>query len=753
MPDPTIEIHVAVNAGQEETPPAVPAAPPGTVNGLLLALFLSGMAAMINQTVWQRALKVYLAGCESISAMIVVLAFMLGLGAGSLFMGLKAHRVRNPLRLLGTVEILLFAINLAIAALLRLDLSESIYSFQRLAVSLGIPLRLLYGVISGSILFAPCFLMGITMPLVSEAFQRQLNRGTPGVLTLLFVLNTLGSVAGGLCSGFYLLSHLGQRTSLLAGAAANCAAGVIILLHRQARRAGGAPRPAEAAPGGQKGRLTTEEVMGFWLGFLSLGYEMYLLRNVALAHLPLPYNFSLVLCCFLFFWSAGVFAAKRIEECIPLLLVVSALLASLAPAYFFIDRLHPLRRFLGDGEVFASAAIYTLPCLPFGALFGQVVSRAARRWGNDVGRYHGLNTIGSCLGILAITLVGLEMNQGYVALAISAGYLALWRHQDRRIPGARAAGAPGRLARWARVAALAALAIGLPLHILYDLKPGLFARGRVSYYSKDGVVEITRSGAMIWDGLLHSTLSTNGNHLGSNNWLLAAVPYLCHEEGPIDDALVIGLGTGITAGTLARSDRIASVDVYEINRKLEQVLRDYPEGTLGVLKNPKVHFRWRDGRTGLAIDGKKYDLVTQQPTYLKQAGSSLLLSREYMRLVSSRLKNGGIFCIYSNSHGNRQQALLVRQTAKAVFAHCLSFGDGYMVLASNEPFSYRCSRIEDPECKDPLMDEVRAVGLEVMKRYLDSPAMKWEGLPCIITDDHPVVEYPDVVAGMRVRPD
>ena len=102
---------------------------------LLFALFLSGVAAIINQTVWQRALKVYLAGSEAISSMIVVLVFMFGLGAGSFYMARSAHRVRNPMRLLAVVEMLLFAINLFIAFLLSLDISESVP--ERAAVSVG----------------------------------------------------------------------------------------------------------------------------------------------------------------------------------------------------------------------------------------------------------------------------------------------------------------------------------------------------------------------------------------------------------------------------------------------------------------------------------------------------------------------------------------------------------------------------------------------------------------------------------------
>ena len=68
---------------------------------VLLALFaqlLSGAAAIVNQTVWQRSLIVHFAGSEAVSSMIVVLAFMAGLGAGALWIGRTADRIRNPAR-------------------------------------------------------------------------------------------------------------------------------------------------------------------------------------------------------------------------------------------------------------------------------------------------------------------------------------------------------------------------------------------------------------------------------------------------------------------------------------------------------------------------------------------------------------------------------------------------------------------------------------------------------------------------------
>ena len=116
---------------------------------------------------------------------------------------------------------------------------------------------------------------------------------------------------------------------------------------------------------------------------------------------------------------------------------------------------------------------------------------------------------------------------------------------------------------------------------------------------------------------------------------------------------------------------MARVDAYEISHVLEEVYERYPDGTLRLRENERINFILQDARTGLALNAKKYDVIQTQPLYLKQSGSSLLNSVEFMRLVQSRLKKNGVFCVYSN--GTPEQAFALRETADAVFAHRESF--------------------------------------------------------------------------------
>ncbi len=92
------------------------------------------MAGIVNQVVWQRGLKVFLGGSETWSSMTVVLVFLLGLGAGSALAAGWASRRKNPLRALAGLELLLVLVNSLVAVLLAVDLTETVYAVQRLAV-------------------------------------------------------------------------------------------------------------------------------------------------------------------------------------------------------------------------------------------------------------------------------------------------------------------------------------------------------------------------------------------------------------------------------------------------------------------------------------------------------------------------------------------------------------------------------------------------------------------------------------------
>ncbi|NCB39290.1 MAG: hypothetical protein EOM80_11005, partial [Erysipelotrichia bacterium] len=680
-----------------------------TTNGksrslFFLILFLSGFAGLINQVVWQRAIKVYLGGADAICSMLVVLVFMLGIGIGSLLMGKKASTLKNPIGALAKTEFALFVVNLIVLALLLIDLSDSIFAFQRAAISFGIPITLLYSITGIAILILPCLLIGMTMPIASEGANRQLQFKNSWMVDHMFFINTLGAFAGAILTGFKLLPIYGQTVCLILAALFNLSAAILLSFLKSAPvesiEPSGDSQPACLEKPGRSDwwQFRDEEIATFFLGFVSLAYEMYLFRAIALVYKPLPYTFSMILSFFLLAWAIGVLMAGYLKDSVLPAIIIGSLTIFLSPYVVMYDRVIAV----GLGLIFAGISYY-IPCIMFGLVFGQLLNRFIKNWGSDVGKFMGLNTFGSCLGILAMTLVGGNIFHAFNAwiLGTIMAMVAIWLYLKTLTIS--------YIKNYCGSAVLLLGFISISLLAVEGQSSPHIDKVYRTYSDPVGVTEIANNGDLIWDGLWHSKLSDGKNHIGQSNWMHAVVPALCTNHEIVDDVLVIGVGTGITIGTLARSSSIKNLEAYDINKSLKLVMTDFPAQTLNVLTNPRIRMIWQDARSGLALNEKKYQIITQQPLYLKQAGSSNLLSEEYLRLVAKRLADDGIFLVYANSQGNREQQMVVRKTLESVFPHCVSFLKGYMYVVSKSPIVYPRESIEKKlAVNDDLVKEIKS---------------------------------------------
>ena len=173
---------------------------------LCLAFFASGFAALLCQVVWQRMLGLF-AGSDTVSAALVVGAFLTGLGIGTIL----AARVAD--RLSRAQAIIAFAIcetGVAVFALV-----SKLFLYDWLALEMA-------GRIDGMLgIFALCFmglvlpttLMGASLPLLSRAVATSVQ-ALAARIALLYGLNTVGAGMGALLGGWVILGTLGFERAL-----------------------------------------------------------------------------------------------------------------------------------------------------------------------------------------------------------------------------------------------------------------------------------------------------------------------------------------------------------------------------------------------------------------------------------------------------------------------------------------------------------------------------------------------------------
>ncbi len=176
---------------------------------LYIVFLLSGFAALLYQVVWQRSLYAII-GINIESVTIVVTAFMLGLGLGSLAGGALSKSASRPVLLyFALVELGIGAFGLGSLSLF--------HAIGRLTLGMG---AFATFVVTFLLVLIPTVLMGSTLPLLVAHFVRA-NRNVGKSVGALYFVNTLGSALASAASVLFILGALGQTGSVRLAAAMN----------------------------------------------------------------------------------------------------------------------------------------------------------------------------------------------------------------------------------------------------------------------------------------------------------------------------------------------------------------------------------------------------------------------------------------------------------------------------------------------------------------------------------------------------
>ncbi|MBI3326869.1 MAG: fused MFS/spermidine synthase [Nitrospinae bacterium] len=207
---------------------------------VLLVCAASGFAALGYEVLWTRAL-VFFVGNSTYAFSAMLTTFLCGLAAGSLLLARLADRTRNPLALLGWLQV-----GIGLGALLTVPLLGFVFyrvgdtwnAFE--SAYWGGPLWIKFLKTFG-IMFAPTLLMGATFPLVGKLYTPDLRRVGQGIGTI-YAFNTLGAIGGALAAGFLFMPLLGLHRGLLVLSGLNVLLGGLLLYRQLAL-----PRPLRGA--------------------------------------------------------------------------------------------------------------------------------------------------------------------------------------------------------------------------------------------------------------------------------------------------------------------------------------------------------------------------------------------------------------------------------------------------------------------------------------------------------------------------
>src|SRR5579863_5142383 len=470
-------------------------------SSLIAALFFcSGFPALIYQIVWQRALfAIYGVNVQSVA--VVVSAFMLGLGLGSLVGGWLSEKFPDR-------GILIFGVcELAVAGfgLISLRLFHWVSGFTA-GSSLGITI-----LFSFLLLILPTMLMGATLPLLVEQLVRSSRDVGYSVATLYFV-NTLGSAVACFVCAQVLMRNFGQSGSVTVAACLNALVGVTAFLYGRSQR----PliqeevkrESADPARSANTLGLRTAAAMAGVAGFLALGFEIAWFRIFALATSDRAPAFALLLATYLAGIAAGSFLSETLcerKKINPVSLAgVSMLVAGIISVYLppLLADLswHNIPALMGAPAFFLTAC-FLGSVLP---LLCQASVSAGDSAGRSVSLIYVSNIIGSTLGSLIIGFVVMNYSSTQAiaselagAAIVTGAALILFRSGRFQLP-TRA---------WALVFPAAAIAVSAPAYsnlygkMIFGPKASQVGYMKHLVENRNGIVAVTADDAVFGGGV------------------------------------------------------------------------------------------------------------------------------------------------------------------------------------------------------------------------------------------------------------
>lgn len=637
---------------------------PGLAFAALCALFfLSGFSALVYQTAWHRMLGLF-GGADTISAAIVVGAFLLGLGLGSLGAGLVVDRLGRRRALLWFA-----ACELGIALFAAL----SPWLFYDVVFGELLPLAAsrwaTFGVVFAGLLW-PTFLMGCSLPLLSKAIVADIA-GSARRIGWLYGINTLGAGVGAIVAGWVIIGHVGYAGAVYLAAAINAlvAVGGLALAFGRGlfEEPAGASSAAAAGPAGGDGLMVARWCfLVFVSGFLIVALQIVWYRLVGVSLQSNAYAFSLVLGVFLVGDALGlVWGARaidriadpraffvRMQAAAALLAIGAALLVWLLVAVRavpddFVDRDLVSGRAADIALVAFLTGLIVLPASFTMGFSFPVVQKAVQRDMAVLGRRVGYVQLANILGNSAGSLVaGLLLLHWFgtagtlkllAALGLAFAAAELWRSRDARPPLGLAAAA----------AALLACLVALPGN-------AKFWTGLHGVRAPDrAIVAEDRTGLVVLrlDPALRGKMYIQGHSQSHLPFLtvhafLGALGPLVHPDPK--RVLAIGSGSGGTPYAAGINPATEQVRTFEIVGPVIEALETYVAegGRRGVdrfLRDPRFRTEIADGRHGLATDPRRYHVVEADAILPKSSLSGLLYSAEFFRQVRDRLEPGGLF--------------------------------------------------------------------------------------------------------------
>lgn len=727
-----------------------------------LAFFISGASAILYEVLWIRLLSLAFGGVTLTTGVVTAL-FLSGLALGAFWGGKFVDRLAKG----GTKRLFIFylVIELIIACWGIINWRTFSY-FSLTAGDWRYPVTYLF-------ILVQTVIIGSTWPLMFKIF---LGLGSQWKVSGLIVfLNTIGGAFGALFASFFLLASIGVFGTLLAAGAGNMLAGLTVgfLGKRNDEEIAVRPDKIRSKERSLSPFLITLALFG--AGFLGMALEIFWMRSFGLVLGSSVYSFTLVLFVILFGLALGGIIINRWDEKISanifvwffyissLLIFLGLVFISKAPemVVWWFEKFGKTFISFWVLGIFLISGIALLPSIVSGMIFAKGIVLLKDSFdiaGRKAGFAYFANTLGGVLGglISALFLLSwLGLREGIVVLGSLGILVYLWLYISSK-------GLSQSLFIWL----LIPVAVAFYGVVNWDkrvISSGAWLYGsdalrktagiKVLSY-KDGreatITTTWREGTTSLFTNGKADASTDIDDMGTQA-ILGHVPILLYQNP--QKVLVIGLGSGVTAGAISQHPKVEKIVVAEIEPEVVKVAgKFFKEANYDVLNNPKTSLYIGDGRNFLLQSREQFDIITSEPSNPWIIGHSKLFTQEFFKLGRDHLGEDGVFFQWLHLYNMRpNEVKSIIATFHSVFPYVQLWTStnpvDIFLAGKKKPFNLSWNRFQEALDNPGVRESLARRGLDDGIRLL---SLLWAGTEVveslssggeIHTDNRPILEY------------
>jgi len=712
---------------------------------LLILAALSGLGGLSFEILYLRHLSMILGDMFYVHAALLAI-FMLGLGIGAKF---AHHFIRT---------LFVFEIAAGTYALLFPSLAH-LYQHSNIANSFSNPAT--QAIVATCILLAfPAICIGISIPLFS-AWLQQLQKDNDAFAKIYFYYN-LGACIAVLLIEFYAIRHWGISRSLNLIGLALITCGLILAARYTPKFTIKQINKLKAIP------LRAEILALAITGFSSALFQGLYFKLSYHLLLPQRENFAILTAVTLLAFAMS----PRVTRYFRLSLSDCAFFALLAIALIFasfkqitetyryiIATAHPAYPMLISIKFLFASILGFFPLLFFGATIPALM-RPVKDENSTTIAYRS----GYCLFIIGIANAAGFLTYVFIIHPYSRLFSLVALLACLLLGAAQIASKNNYLTRRMLTLGIVLLLsckawlisddFVYAMNINYEL--GASMRHYKSASDNATYIKGTEKDFVTYNGHRSITVSNFGRP-NRAEIIVGAVP--AFSAPSLQNALIIGLGTGITAGTTAKI--FSNTDIVEINHAFIDMLPDLSAVNFDLANNTKASIHHDDGRRYLINTTKSYDAIINTlpgPTF---ASASKLYTTEFLNLVKIKLTPGGVYATWFSPMDMSAPGLqILLSSLSKSFNSCglwvLRQGY-YLSVCSDEPIRIRApiSITLPKEVRSVLLKSITFSGLEdyfaaihlsdnIFKNY------SLNNIP-VNTDDLPLLEFAALRRGSAIK--